>query len=450
MKQAKIVTSVYSVDLFGICSLLYELGGLIVMHDASGCNSTYATHDEPRWYDMDSMIYISGLTEFDAVMGNDEGFIEDVLEIARERHPRFIAVFGSPVAMIMGTDFRGIARIIERRSGIPCFGFETSGMRTYVSCAAQAMTALVRRLLAEPEAFGIRAPAGTPSSPAFSPASVPEAAAGQPYQVRDGAAAGGGPADRPLRINLLGVTPLDFSVMGNVAALQAWCREMGFQVWTTWCMGDFLEDLARAPEADVDLVCSAMALPAAKELQVRYGIPYVIGLPYGTGAGKALARAIRRAAGARNGGLSGERDECFSPDIFGTSEGGEACLSGSPKILLIGEPVACGSLRVSLEAAGAGVVRLVDPLEDLGVPLRPGDVRTDAEEDLRRLIGEADLVIADPLYRRLLPEADQGKLIRLPHEAYSGRMYRAEIPVLVGEAWDRWLEKKLPPAFRRA
>ena len=39
------------------------------MHDASGCNSTYTTHDEPRWYSMDSMVYISALSELEAVMG---------------------------------------------------------------------------------------------------------------------------------------------------------------------------------------------------------------------------------------------------------------------------------------------------------------------------------------------------------------------------------------------
>ena len=59
---AKII-SCYTADTSGVCSALYELGGMVVVHDASGCNSTYATHDEPRWYDMDSMIYISALTE---------------------------------------------------------------------------------------------------------------------------------------------------------------------------------------------------------------------------------------------------------------------------------------------------------------------------------------------------------------------------------------------------
>ncbi len=52
-------------DLYGrcvrrVCSALYELGGMTVMHDPSGCNSTYNTHDEIRWYDQDSLIFYLG------------------------------------------------------------------------------------------------------------------------------------------------------------------------------------------------------------------------------------------------------------------------------------------------------------------------------------------------------------------------------------------------------
>ena len=78
MKQTTRVLSIYSSDTAGTASMLYELGGMTVIHDASGCNSTYSTHDEPRWYQMDSMIYISGLTETDVILGNDERLVNDV------------------------------------------------------------------------------------------------------------------------------------------------------------------------------------------------------------------------------------------------------------------------------------------------------------------------------------------------------------------------------------
>ena len=61
--------------------------------------------DEIRWYDQDSLIYISGLTEIDAVMGNDAKFIYDIEETARELKPKFIALAGSPIPFMNGTDF---------------------------------------------------------------------------------------------------------------------------------------------------------------------------------------------------------------------------------------------------------------------------------------------------------------------------------------------------------
>ena len=75
MKQVSVTLSTYTADVSGVCSALYELGGMVVIHDPSGCNSTYNTHDEPRWYDMDSLIFISGLSQMDAIMGNDDKFI---------------------------------------------------------------------------------------------------------------------------------------------------------------------------------------------------------------------------------------------------------------------------------------------------------------------------------------------------------------------------------------
>ena len=113
MRQSYKIIPVYTADVSGVCSALYELGGMVVMHDPSGCNSTYNTHDEIRWYDQDSLIYISGLTEIDAVMGNDAKFIYDIEETARELKPKFIALAGSPIPFMNGTDFPAIAQVIE-------------------------------------------------------------------------------------------------------------------------------------------------------------------------------------------------------------------------------------------------------------------------------------------------------------------------------------------------
>ena len=98
MKEAYRILPVCAGDVSGIASALYELGGMVVIHDPSGCNSTYNTHDEIRWYDQESYIFISGLNMRDAILGNDRKFIDDIVEAAGELDPKpcFIAICNSP------------------------------------------------------------------------------------------------------------------------------------------------------------------------------------------------------------------------------------------------------------------------------------------------------------------------------------------------------------------
>ena len=383
--QASLYAVNYSSDLSGVCSALYELGGLLVMHDASGCNSTYATHDEPRWYGSDSLIFISGLREYDAILGNDEKYIRDVCEAAEETHPTFIAVFGSPIAAMTGTDFKGVARVIEKRTGIPTLHFDTSGMHTYQAGMRQAFRALAERFVDEKSA---------------------------PVKNTDA-----------IKINLLGLTPLDFSVVGNVEALLDWCAAEGFDVISSWAMLTTLSDIARSAEADVNLVLSSTALDAAKVLQERFGTPYVIGLPMGADACGRIADLLKEAAQTGENRTLWDETASSDPD--------------APRTLILGEPVFAASLRWVL---GDRNTRVLCPLEDPCGCLRDTDLQSWREPVIRAALAEADVIYADPLYRNLLPagspEGTSPKEFHdVPSENYSGRMYRDRIPIFLGPSF---------------
>ncbi|MBR5679836.1 MAG: oxidoreductase, partial [Clostridia bacterium] len=145
VKQTARILSTYAGDTSGVCSALFELGGMTVMHDASGCNSTYNTHDEPRWYDRDSLVFISALTETEAILGDDRKLIDDTVRAVRDLCPAFVALAGTPIPMMTGVDFDAVAREIEEECGIPAFGFDTDGMHAYTSGASKAFAALARR-----------------------------------------------------------------------------------------------------------------------------------------------------------------------------------------------------------------------------------------------------------------------------------------------------------------
>ena len=241
MRQAYRIIPIYTSDVSGVCSALYELGGMVVIHDPSGCNSTYNTHDEIRWYNQDSLIFISGLTEIDAVMGNDEKFLSDIKEAAGELHPKFIALVSSPIPFMNGTDFPALAKVLETETGIPAFAVPTNGMHDYVYGAGKALEEIARRF-------------------------VPEQ-----MEDRNG-------SERT--VNLLGATPLDFGPISKVEELKKNLEQYGWKTISTWAMGDSLEDLAQAGKAEMNLVISSVGLMAAKMLKEKYGTPYVIGTPY--------------------------------------------------------------------------------------------------------------------------------------------------------------------------
>ena len=404
MRIVKRVLSTYSADNFGVCSALYELGGLVVMHDASGCNSTYNTHDEPRWYDMDSMVFISGLTEKDAIFGNDEILVRNLCETAEKLHPKFVCICGGPLPHIIGTDFRAVAKAVSRRTNLPCFGIQTNGMDAYTSGAGEAFACLVDLM---------KKSNGCESS-----------------------------ADEKIKVNLLGATPLDFALNGSVQAIQDLLEDNGFSVRSTWAMGDTLENILSSGDADVNLVISATGFAAAKRMRERFGIPYVVGCPVGRAAVEKVVSQLGQAAGSKN-----------SAD--GSTQSHEENDADKFEILLIGEPVMMKSMAETLKANGTLKfdedscgkekklsVRIISPMRGLPREIAEGTDEIVLEDELREACRRADLVIADPLYARLLPE-EQDKFIKLPHVAYSGRFYEKEIPVLVGERLDAWLEETL-------
>ena len=397
MKQTATIISTYSADVMGVCSALFELGGMTVMHDASGCNSTYTTHDEPRWYDMDSMVYISGISEMEAIMGDDEKLISDIVDAAAVLKPAFIAIAGTPIPTMTGFDFEAVASVIEQRSGIPSFGFPTTGMNTYIHGASMAFAGIAERFVDDPEPVT-------------------------------------GSCDR-IKVNILGLTPLDFSVNGTDGSIAQWLESEGFEVVSKWAMGSSLEEIRRSAEADVNLVVSATGYGAAKVLYERFGMPYAIGFPAGNELPGLLAdRIILNVKKFKEqGGAETFESAEISVDsgvFLDGSEGRNGSTYEKGFAAVIGEGVTSLSLAGTIELECGIPAKVLCATECPEGILRECDRMTPDEDDIIPELEGAAFVIADPLYRPIVPES--AKFISLPSEAFSGRIYRDEIPDLVG------------------
>ena len=116
-----------SPDFSGVCSTLFELGGILAIHDAGGCTGTYTGYDEPRWFDQRSRVFTSNLDDAEAVFGDDSIFLNKLLSADEWLDSKFFALLGSPSPAVLGTDYRALAKLVENRTGKKAMSFPTKG-----------------------------------------------------------------------------------------------------------------------------------------------------------------------------------------------------------------------------------------------------------------------------------------------------------------------------------
>lgn len=104
--------------------------------------------------------------------------------MAEELKPKFIALASSPIPFMNGTDFPGLTRALTAETGIPAFSVPTSGMHDYVYGAGLALSEIARHFTGAAE-------------------------------------------KRKRKLNLLGVTPLDFGPQPMVDAMKRRLENMG-------------------------------------------------------------------------------------------------------------------------------------------------------------------------------------------------------------------------------
>lgn len=418
MKQVSVTLSTYTADVSGVCSALYELGGMVVIHDPSGCNSTYNTHDEPRWYDMDSLVFISGLSQMDAIMGNDDKFINDIVRAAKELKPRFIALVRTPIPLMTGTDFEGIARVIEKQTQIPVFYFPTSGMHSYVSGAGMALETVARELVLPTNANEHFKENGIEIENVSNELSVADTKKQNQQKLNQSEQkqienTESKQSNSKIKINILGATPLDFSVNPTLDSIKEFLSKH-FEIISTFAMGSSIEDIQKAGEADVNLVISSVGFPAAKVLEERFSTPYVIGTPVKGFAGIIAEKLIDAA-------WTGKSQTTY----FSVTSSGKNISRAANGIYIIGESVISQSLKAAMALKQGIDATVICPLETEPEYIGENVLLFSSEEEIKAAIAEAKTVIADPIYKTIC--ADETNFIALPHEAFSGRIYRKEI-----------------------
>lgn len=358
----------FATDYSGFISLIHGLGGLMVVQDPSGCLGNYTNCDEPRWYHHPQRVFSSTFREMEAVIGDySETIRKTCLEIQRKKPP-FVCILGTPIPALTGCDVVSIADAVKDETGVPCYGITTNGFQFYQDGISRALALLYDEFMEQ-----------------------------DVEKVEK-------------TVNILGMTPLDYSIYGETEKLETVIHSFGWNVGAFLGMGSDLERVKRARSAQKNIVMCAAALPLAQAME-KEGIPYWIGPP----CGKSGIQQLK-------GFLTGE------PELV--RSGCRDCRS----VLIIGEQACANALRRMLEQEYGFSSVMVASFFGLSRELsRESDVSLNNESQLNELFHEHDfdLLIGDELFSAFCPAKTQ--MIPVPHPAVSSKLSWKEAMSFISE-----------------
>ena len=226
----------FAPDQSGAVSVLYELGGIIVICDAGGCTGNVCGFDEPRWFERKSAVFSAGLRDMDAILGRDDRLVAKLVDAAEKVEAGFAAVIGTPVPAVIGTDYQALKRMCEKKTDLPVLAVNTDGMELYDGGERKAYLELFK---------------------VFAREKLP---------VETG------------RVGILGLTPQDVSDLKAADKLREKFKSQGHQA-VCYGMGDGLDEVKKASSVEKNIVVSPAALECARYLEKTFGTPYEVGYP---------------------------------------------------------------------------------------------------------------------------------------------------------------------------
>ena len=249
----------FAPDQSGAVSVLFELGGIVVICDAGGCTGNVCGFDEPRWFEQKSAIFSAGLRDMDAILGRDDRLVAKLEDAAQKVDATFAAVIGTPVPAVIATDYLALKRMTERKINIPVLTVDTDGMELYDKGEEKAFLELFKT-------FAVRK-----------------------YPVDE------------KRVGILGMTPQDVSDLAAADKIRDLFRQKQDMQAVCYCMGDGLEEVKKASSVSKNIVVSPAAIATAQYLEKIFGTPYEIAYPQILSAGSCRTegqKVFRQQAGS--------------------------------------------------------------------------------------------------------------------------------------------------------
>lgn len=381
MKGLRKYLTPFAPDQSGAVSVLYELGGMLVICDAGGCTGNVCGFDEPRWFETRSAVFSAGLRDMDAILGRDDRLVAKLADAAEKLDVTFAAVIGTPVPAVIGTDYRALERMLSKKTDLSVLTVNTDGMELYDRGEEKAYLALFGRFAGE--------------NVDVEPGNIEKT---QTAESCDGKRNGKNEdvsvdiEDRP-RVGIIGMTPQDVSDLKAAEKIRKLYADQGLRA-VCYGMGDGLEEVKKASLTVKNVVVSPVALKAAQYLQKKFGTPYEIAYP-------------------------------LAPELVP-----EVNYQGK-KILIVQQQVIANAVRKEIEkrtgekeaiTTATWFMRKEEILTDLNVDA-VDDISLKEEDDFISLVEKEgyDVIFADPCMERMIP-GFEGVFIPLTHFAVSGKL----------------------------
>lgn len=235
----------FAPDTSGAVSVFYGLGGLTIIVDAGGCAGNICGFDGPDLLGLEhpELIVSAGLRDMDAIMGRDDKLILKLTKAVQQARPSFVAIIGSPVPSVIGTDFQALEKIAEKATELPVITVEADGIRSYDEGVARAYYALVKKFVKLLPGAKERIP-------------------------------------RPHKLGVLGVTQMDFTI-DERKSLNESLLSHGWKTVVMPGLDTGRVSIQELISCERIMVPAPAGLAAAKYLEKKYGLPYFTGYPMG-------------------------------------------------------------------------------------------------------------------------------------------------------------------------
>ncbi len=389
MKGLRKYLTPFAPDQSGAVSVLYELGGMLVICDAGGCTGNVCGFDEPRWFETRSAVFSAGLRDMDAILGRDDRLVAKLADAAEKLDVTFAAVIGTPVPAVIGTDYRALERMLAKKTELPVLTVNTDGMELYDRGEEKAYLALFRKFTGA----GVDVETDNIEKMECCAQEVcDEKICNKKIGDKNADGAAGREKDGQ-RIGIIGMTPQDVSDLKASEKIRKLYADQGLRA-VCYGMGDGLEEVRNASQAAKNVVVSPAALKAAQYLQKKFGTPYEIAYP-----------------------LASE----LVPEMDYQGK----------KILIVQQQVIANAVRKEIEkrtgekeaiTTATWFMRKEEILTDLNVDAGD-DIGLKEEDDFISLVEKEgyDVIFADPCMERMIP-GFEGTFVPLTHFAVSGKL----------------------------